>query len=331
MALEPKQGPVLRSFALGSCLNEEGDLSVLRQVQAQKPDLLVMMGDNVYADATSPAALEKAYGTLRRSADFQAMAKTVPVLAVWDDHDYGVNDMGKENPLRAESKTAMLDFFGVPKDSPRRHREGNYDVVMLGSPGYEVQFILLDTRWFRDSLARATDPGATLLGPEQWRWLADVLQQPAKLRFIVSSIQFIPAAHRFEKWHNFPHERDRLAQLLVQTQAEGVVFLSGDRHEAELSCAMLPGVGYPVFEFTASSFNRPLGFGTDENPWRVRGVAAIPTANFGAIAIDWERTALTFTSLDPTGGVHWRYEAPFPTPGAGAPPEPCLDLNDHRP
>ena len=76
-------------------------------------------------------------------------------MAVWDDHDYGENDAGLEYPQKAESQQIFLDFLNEPGDSVRRKSPGIYDSIILGPDGKRVQFILLDTRYFRTSLKRA--------------------------------------------------------------------------------------------------------------------------------------------------------------------------------
>ena len=53
-----------------------------------------------------------------------------------------------------------------------------------------------------------------MLGDEQWVWLEKVLNNKNDLNIIVSSIQVLPTDHIFEKWHNLPHERSRLIDLL---------------------------------------------------------------------------------------------------------------------
>ena len=106
------------------------------------------------------------------------------------------------------------------------------------------------------------DPAATVLGEAQWRWLAEQLKVPAELRLIGSGVQVVPDEHGSETWGNFPHERKRLFKLIRDTGTGGVVFLSGDRHLAEIS--KLPaghpdGVGYPVYDVCSSSLYAPSG------------------------------------------------------------------------
>ena len=135
--------------------------------------------------------------------------------------------------------------------------------------GKRVQVILLDTRYFRTSpLARNAralmtrgpyvpdpDPNSTVLGEDQWRWLAEQLRVPAEVRLIASSIQVVAEDHGWEKWMNFPHGLERLFRLIRDSGADGVILLSGDRHLAELSM-MDAGVGYPIYDLTSSGLNQ---------------------------------------------------------------------------
>ena len=55
--------------------------------------------------------------------DYAAFVKQTPVIGIWDDHDYGINDGSKLFTYRDESQEVFLDFIGEPKDSPRRRQK----------------------------------------------------------------------------------------------------------------------------------------------------------------------------------------------------------------
>jgi alkaline phosphatase D len=207
------------------------------------------------------------YQQLAAQPGYQRWRKHGPIYATWDDHDYGENDAGVEYPMKEESAAIFYDFFAVPEDSPRRSRPGIYAVHRIDAPVGRIHLILLDTRWFRGPLQRrptrpedrgpyvaAVDPDVPLLGEAQWMWLAEVLEEPADWRVLVSSIQIIPEEHHWEKWANLPGERERLFGLLRERRVEGVLFLSGDRHHGEISRRENPG-GHPLYEVTASGMN----------------------------------------------------------------------------
>lgn len=139
----------------------------------------------------------------------------------------------------------------------------------------------------------------------QFGWLLELLGQPLPLRLAehgcvsigVRDVQFVPDEHGSEMWGNFPKERQRLLRLICECRANGVVFLTGDRHLAEISrlAADHPnGVGYPLFDVCSSSLNVPSGnmtkskvrFANEVNSYRV-GLTYFDV-NFGTVLIDWE-------------------------------------------
>jgi alkaline phosphatase D len=103
---------------------------------------------------------------------------------------------------------------------------------------------------------------------------------------LVSSIQVVADEHPFEKWTNFPKEREKLYALLNSTGANGVLILSGDRHLAEVSVDT-KAISYPLYDVTSSGFNQASkGWRAPEkNGYRLAGMPY--GDNFGFIAIDW--------------------------------------------
>ena len=319
--LPAEPGTVIQRVAFGSCNNSTQPAPIWDAVVKSDPDVWLWLGDTVYADDPRPAGntlAERTRVVLDRLPDLYARQRALPayqrlmsrarIMGTWDDHDYGLNDMGADFPGRAEAQQHFFDFYGEPKDSPRRTRPGVYSSITLGPPGKRLQIVMLDTRSFRSPLENgqyprdqwvegrpgpyrpSLDPSTTLLGAEQWAWLERTLQQPAEVRLIVSSIQVLPDDHRFEKWGNFPHERLRLLRLIHDQRIGGVIFLSGDRHTADIS--MYPpetdgGPFYPIHDITSSGLTQ-TGFSREKNRFRVGGENPFGKQNFGWIAIDWD-------------------------------------------
>jgi alkaline phosphatase D len=186
---------------------------------------------------------------------------------------------------------------------------------VFGPEGRRVQVILLDTRFFRSPLStgprrvggpyvRDDDPAKTMLGQRQWEWLEKQLREPAELRVIASSIQFAAEAAGQETWSNLPRQRTRLMELLKTTEANGVLFVSGDRHWAELS-AIREGADYPLYDMTSSSFNQIHERGTPtKNRFRVID-NTYHRENYGVILIDWQAAdpTITLSIRDITGAT----------------------------
>lgn len=321
----------LARIAFGSCAKQDKPQPIWEAVVETSPELFVFLGDNVYADTEDMDVMRAKYKLLAEQPGYIKLKKTCPVIATWDDHDYGANDAGAEYPKKREAQQVFLDFFAVPKDDPRRQQEGVYSSQVYGPVGKRVQIILLDGRYFRSPLKKGfqagepgegvrgiyqpnTDAGATMLGETQWPWLEKQLKVPAEIRLIGAGIQVVADEHGSETWGNFPKERERLFRLIRQTGANGVIFLSGDRHLAEIS--RLPadhrlGVGYPLFDITSSSLNTPSGnftkakvrFANQINSYRV-GLTFFDV-NFGNVLIDWEAAdpVIRCQVRDEQGGV----------------------------
>jgi len=195
----------LSRIAFGSCADQVKPQPIWDAILAYQPELFIFAGDNVYGDFHTEDAthLKRAYAMAERIPGYSKLRNTVPHLAVWDDHDYGINDGGGDFPYKAVAKELFLKFWKVPADDIRRTREGIYDSRIIGPPGMRVQIILLDLRWFRSPLKASDhrgapgkeryvpdpDPAKTMLGPVQWTWLSGELRKPAEIRLIVSSTQ----------------------------------------------------------------------------------------------------------------------------------------------
>ena len=99
------------SIAFGSCSSEENDLPIFNNIVKHQPDLFIFLGDNIYGDTKNIDTLKNKYHKLYKKLSFQNLIKNIPVIATWDDHDYGWNDIGKDYPLKNESKKSIFRFF----------------------------------------------------------------------------------------------------------------------------------------------------------------------------------------------------------------------------
>ncbi|MDB5391459.1 MAG: phosphodiesterase [Planctomycetaceae bacterium] len=306
---------VISRIAFGSCCNQDRPQPIWDSIVTTHPELFLFLGDNIYGDSEDMNVLRAKFQLLGNQPGYQKLKQTCPILATWDDHDFGANDAGAEYPKKRESQVVFQDFFDVPKNDPRRQREGVYSSHLFGPVGKRIHVILLDARYFRSPLKAGFQPGepgegrrgkyipstdasATVLGEAQWKWLEEQLLVPAEIRIIGSGVQVVADEHGSEMWGNFPAERLRFLKLIRKTAATGVVILSGDRHLSEISrlAADHPdNVGYPLFDVTSSSLNVPSGnftktnvrFANEVNSYRV-GLTYFDT-NFGTVLVDWSQ------------------------------------------
>lgn len=297
--------PNITRIAFGSCAQESKPQPILDLVARQKPDLFIYLGDNIYGDTKDMNVLKAKYAQLAAKPEFQQLKKSTRLLATWDDHDYGWNDAGRYYPFKKESKEIFLDFFEEPKESERRKHEGIYTSYYFESNGKKIQIILIDNRTFRSDLRRyrgelsheskyfypldyypheITD--STLLGEDQWQWLEKELKKPADIRIIGSGSQFSIAYNGYEAWANFPHEQKRFLELIKKTKANGVVFISGDVHYAEISKLDYEGL-YPIYDITSSGITSTWHFATP-NENRIEG--PVMENHYGLLTINCEKS-----------------------------------------
>lgn len=291
---------VVSRIAFGSCGHQDHEQPVLNTIVATKPDLFIYLGDNIYGDTKDMNVLKAKYETLGAKKEFQNLRANVATLSVWDDHDYGWNDAGKEYPFKGRSKDIFMEFWNVSLNSPRREHAGIYGSHFFADKNRTVQIILLDTRTFRDPLKRnprklpagstfkngyQPDPAPekTLLGDVQWKWLLGELKKPADLRVVCSSIQFGHEYNGHESWTNLPLQQQKMVQTIRDAKANGVVFVSGDVHWGEISKREFENV-YPIYDVTASGLTMDW-HNTEPNKFRVGEVWR--KNHFGMIEIDW--------------------------------------------
>ncbi|KDO27295.1 hypothetical protein SPRG_07545 [Saprolegnia parasitica CBS 223.65] len=318
-AVRAMEQPLAR-VVFGSCNNQAEKQPLWPAIAAQKPDLFVWLGDNIYGDyrvvdASSflppfplfrdapPAMLAEKYAKQLAQPEYAALRASTPIIGTWDDHDYGRNDGSKVYPFRKESQALFLDFLNEPKDSPRRQQEGVYASYTYGSGDRAVKFILLDVRYHRDLYGT---PDGDFLGPDQWAWLeAELTSSTAAFNFIGSGIQALPDDRWYgaENWGRLPSARQRLLNLVLTSPAKGVVLLSGDVHFAEVNQVVCGAA--TLTEVTSSGMTHawqyvntrlklfPTWIFTLGNlmlPWhyRVEPSKYFAGLNFGSIAFDWQ-------------------------------------------
>ena len=247
-------------IGFGSCITEKREQPIWNSIEKEDLDEFFFMGDNVYGDNPEDGTLEnmkEAYSIQQNL--FPDWLENIEINAIWDDHDYGLNDGGYEYIYKDESQKLFIEFWKIDQNDPRREREGIYFSKTKNIYGKKVNLIGLDTRFHRSLLDQndkpysptSNDTSKTMLGETQWLWLENQISKKADFNIIVSSIQVLATNHGFEKWENFPHERERLLTLISRSEIPTLI-VSGDRHKAGI---YKKG---DLIELTSSSMNKPI-------------------------------------------------------------------------
>lgn len=305
-------------IAFGSCNHQYDPQPLWQAIIQNDPDVFLWGGDNIYSDTDDAAQMKADYDLQLANKDYQQVLAKMPVLATWDDHDYGLNDGGREWDFKEESQQLFLDFMNVPQNSPRRDQEGVYSSETFKTKKGSVKIILLDTRYFRSELKKSDDPNrrfepteGTMLGEKQWKWLENELKSSnASFNIILSSVQVLSGEHGFESWGNFPSEFKKLENLIVSSEAKNVILLSGDRHISEFSEAVIPGLDYPLIDFTSSGLTHTYE-AFDGEPNKYRKGFVVKDKSFGVIRMDFDSNAVTLEMRGENNKLQQDYQLDF--------------------
>jgi len=247
-------------IAVASCMDDRYQTEqalMWKQLVAQRPDAIFLIGDNVYVDRgrltpnVDPEFIWRRYAETRGSLSLFVANPLIPVMAVWDDHDFGKNDGDRTWRFKKEAEAVFYNFFA--QLNPMGEFERGPGVSSWWT-AFGVHFAFLDDRSFR-SPNRADLEDQTHFGVEQEQWLSEKLKVAKRPVFLISGDQFFGGYHAFESFEG-SHPKRFAAQLEEWKKVKTpLVFLSGDRHLSEILKVPAERLGYPTFELTSSAIH----------------------------------------------------------------------------
>jgi len=231
----------------------------------QKPELVFFLGDNVYGDrpsffsvkAADPEQMWDRYVATRNRVAFYFAPKLIPVLAIWDDHDFGGNNLGKWYPYKQETLEIFHTFFAQEDRGTLKSGPGNSKVWSA----FGADFMMLDSRTFRDNHGADGE----LLGRAQESWLMSVLQ-PRPTWLLNGSVFYGAYTGKDSFEGHFRTSFDRLISGLKRSESLAC-FVSGDVHFSEVMDIEAAQLGYSTFEMVTSSIH---SFSFPFHEWRWR-------------------------------------------------------------
>lgn len=288
------------SFLAGSCtyFNEPAfdrpgkpygqDSSIFSTMANEKADFMLWLGDNWYtreADYSSEWGLWYRASRDRSMTILQPFLKAMPHYAIWDDHDFGPNDIGSFYHLKDASRKIFMSYWGNP--SYGEDGKGIYTKLSYS----DVDFFLTDDRTWRspDRMPPTENgqpnPNKMMFGADQLNWLKhSLLYSNATFKVIVVGSQVLNPVSAVDKLLDFPFEYNQLIGFIAEQKISGVLFMTGDRHHSEIIKVNRPG-NYPLIDITISPLTSGShNFGPEkDNPFRIVGIDQ--KQNFGRISV----------------------------------------------
>lgn len=252
-----------------ACEDTRSDASLARVsdhlLQAPlRPAFMLMLGDQIYADATAgvmdrPSAIEKiALGHRRAFATsgFLGLTSSLPTYMVIDDHE--IADNWSRDQVIAGTSSGDLFYTARASFTAYQWAHGPRNIA---APGFNAEFdeggcpfFILDTRTqrWRFKTPQICDP-AQLAKLD--RWLQTHGHADPRPKFVVSGSVFAPGLLQGETgiaglsdalsdtWQMAQHQRVQVLDMIENHGVKNVVFLSGDYHcgttaELEFSCGL---------------------------------------------------------------------------------------------
>ncbi len=287
-----------------------------KTMSAHSPELLLLLGDNVYID--QPTSLHRQrYCYYRRQSrpEFRKLLETVAVYSIWDDHDFGTNDCSGGPAIDdPEWKRPVWKIFTENWANPGYGGGPEQPGCWYTFQRADVQFVMLDGRYYRD---HDGSPAPSMLGPVQKAWLKQTLaDSQATFKVICSPVpwDFRTKGNSRDTWNGFQEERDEIFSLLARQNIDGVVLMSADRHRSDAWQIERPA-GYDLYELNSSrltnqhvhgempaalfSYNKKQSFGLVSFDTTVDD----PTVRYDVITIDGEKVhTLELKRSQLTGG-----------------------------
>lgn len=275
------------NFITGSCayFNENGydrpgrpyggDTSIFQTMGKEKTSFMLWLGDNWYTrevDYSSPWGLWYRVSRERAMPVMKDLFANMPNYAIWDDHDFGPNDIGKEYIFKEESREVFKQYWANP--SYGENGKGIYTKFSYS----DVDIFMLDDRTWRssdelmDSIDGKPNTFKEMFGKQQMEWLMNALAgSSASFKIVATGTQMLNPVSPYNCFRRYPAEYNALLKFIDEQKIPGVVFLTGDRHHSEV-IELKGKIGYPLYDITVS----PLTSGTHiisgpekDNPYRV--------------------------------------------------------------
>lgn len=283
--------------------------AIFDRIAEKRPDLMLWLGDNVYyreTDFGSAAALRERNARGREEPRLQKLLASASHYAIWDDHDFGPNNAVWTYRRAPDAEEAFRLYWANPQYGAPGIRG-----IFGQFPWADVDFFLLDDRTYRTAETAADSAGRRMLGPDQLRWLKDaLLASEAPFKIVAIGSQVLNRRARVDTLRLYPAEYRGLIDFLVANRVRGVVFVTGDKHHAEL-IRDTPPAFYTLYDFTSSPLTAEMWLddGEEENPDRVDGTLVLDQPNFGLLRVTGpcKDRVLTMETWDATGALRWRH------------------------
>ncbi|GII65452.1 alkaline phosphatase [Sphaerisporangium krabiense] len=263
----PASLPKALTLAVASCANyQHGHFTAYSRMAGEHPDLVLHLGDYIYEygkgempcpggnarehegpEARTLTGYRRRHALYKTDADLRAAHAAAPWVPIMDDHEVRNNWTSllpaerREAAFRAYYEHMPLRRSSVPRGPMiklfRRLRWGRLATIHM-----------LDTRQYRDPLIcgagfeecpESREPGRTITGAEQERWLLEGFRESGALWDVIGQQVFFGQRDRGrggeklvrqDAWDGYSASRTRVTRGWLDAGVRNAVVLTGDVH-----------------------------------------------------------------------------------------------------
>lgn len=239
--------------ALMSCMNASKTTrtKIWASAEAANLDYLFFIGDNVYGDnllSHSSKLLWSKYVEGRKAIPYYHWKNLKPVIAVWDDHDFGKNDARGDYKNKTKNLEIFNAFFAQEADGKTLFRgPGNSSFFQA----FNQNFAFCDNRYYRE--LPYADGTLSFLGVDQINFMTNNVDKNLKATFLLEGSPWFGRTQKNMTSYQqvAPKEQEAFFKV-IQSWGVPVLFGAGDVHFSEISSLDKSLLGFNSYEIVSS-------------------------------------------------------------------------------
>lgn len=258
-------------IVFGSCMETGSSSDIFLKIRDEKPLFFLQGGDLHYEniDSNCTPRFNEAYTRTFTSSSQRLLYQSVPLVYMWDDHDFGPNNADSGNPCL---KAAVTAYDSHIPHYPYALTSDTGPISQVFEAG-RVVYVLTDLRSQKIrpeyNGCERIKPGTNFGNKKHLNWFFDVLLRAKKEGKVVawfSSYAWINApggpnysCKESDNWGGYPEERTTIANFITDNEIP-LFIMSGDAHMVAIddgsNSAYSDHAGSPIRVFHAAALDR---------------------------------------------------------------------------
>lgn len=228
----PSGASSFRVALAGDCRSSSSEDAVFNSIRGLNPLFFIHMGDRHYnnIEQNSPVLYRDAYNAVLKNHHQRRLHRQVPVVYMWDDHDFGANDSFGAGA----GHDAACQVYRERVPHHTLEETGTTDPIYHSFEVGRVVFIITDLRSEASDKAATDNSSKTMMGTIQKTWfkglLSDVANANKLFVWVCSRVIGGAVSAGADHWGGFTTERTEIWDHIQANCPGRICILSADEH-----------------------------------------------------------------------------------------------------